>query len=159
MSDFINLWLPDKKMITGIASISDSEITVYKAKTSVAATVLIILVALVFGVIIGIGRNFIGAWPRWASGTLFAAVIGAAVGILFTTVSGKASMKKTLENPEAAVVLYRLQFAGIANTRVDKFRINPNAYYITMQDGAEFICIFTNPKNTCAYLDSLLQRR
>lgn len=55
-----------------------------------------------------------------------------------------------------AVVTLRLPVSEIVSGKKARFRINPNAYYITMRNGETFVMIFDNPKTTIPVLDSII---
>lgn len=38
----------------------------------------------------------------------------------------------------------------------ERFRLNKNAYHITMKDGTKYVLIFDRPKTTIPYLESLI---
>ena len=38
----------------------------------------------------------------------------------------------------------------------ERFRLNKNAYHITMKDGSKYVLIFDRPRTTIPYLESLI---
>jgi len=55
--------------------------------------------------------------------------------------------------------ILRLNIADIICTKTEKFRLNKNAYHITMKDSNTYICCFENPKKTIPYLESLINNK
>ena len=55
-----------------------------------------------------------------------------------------------------AVVTLRLPVSQIASGKKARFRINPNAYYITMRNGETYVMIFDNPRTTIPVLDAII---
>lgn len=50
----------------------------------------------------------------------------------------------------------RISIGDIITGKQQRFRLNKNAYYITMKDGSTYVLIFDRPKTTIPYLDSLI---
>jgi len=50
----------------------------------------------------------------------------------------------------------RIRFEDIAEAKKDKFRLNKNAYYVTMKEGWTYTLIFDDPKTTIDYLNSVI---
>ena len=51
---------------------------------------------------------------------------------------------------------FRISISDIVAGKQQRFRLNKNAYYITMKDGSTYVLIFDRPKTTIPYLESLI---
>lgn len=58
-----------------------------------------------------------------------------------------------------AVLTLRLPVSEIVSGKKARFRINPNAYHITMRNGETFVFCLDNPKTTIPHLDAIIGRR
>ena len=159
MSDGIVLWLPDNKMVTGMASISPQGIAVYKVKGNSVGVVILVILIIIAGMSLGVVLSISNVLPQGISGSVLTGAIGGGAAVWITNYNNQAKKKRLESSQASAELLYQIQMAQIANANRARFRLNPNAYYITMLDGTQFICIFNEPEKTCMYLDTLLSRR
>jgi hypothetical protein len=51
-----------------------------------------------------------------------------------------------------------IQIDEIVEAKRKRFRLNKNAYYVTLKDGNTYIMIFDNPNSTIEYLESVISK-
>lgn len=50
----------------------------------------------------------------------------------------------------------RISIDDIVSGKRERFRLNKNAYHITMKDGTKYVLCFDKPKKTIPYLENLI---
>lgn len=53
--------------------------------------------------------------------------------------------------------ILRINIADIIEGKKERFRLNKNAFYLTLKDGNTYICCFDKPKITIPYLEGLIK--
>ena len=79
------------------------------------------------------------------------------VGQIFISQAGLSVKKRTLFGGYSKNEALHIDLKDIAETKIDKYRMNKKAYYITTKDGNSYILGIGIPDITIPYIDSLIE--